>query len=115
MDAHAGGGEEVAFIKAEADPSGQCTCGLFNSRLGFGVALRYQKKELPWLMNWQHWGKGEYVTGLEPATHPPLGQKKAREDGTLILLEPGESRNYHLELEILNKEESINEFLKLNQ
>lgn len=115
MDAHSGGGEEVAFIDAEADASGQCTCGLFNSRLGFAVALRYQKKELPWLMNWQHWGKGEYVTGLEPATHLPLGQKKVREDGTLILLEPGESRNYHLKFEILDKEESIKEFLKLNQ
>jgi len=115
MPSHSGGGEEAGFIDAVPDDSGQCTCGIYNARHGFAVALRYQKKELPWLINWQHWGKGEYVTGLEPATHPPIGQKKAREDGSLILLEPGESRNYHLELDILTEEEHIKEFLKLNQ
>lgn len=115
MAEHAGGGEEVAFIDPDPDPSGECTCGLYNDRLGIALSIRFQKKELPWLMNWQHWAKGEYVTGLEPATHPPVGQAKAREDGTLILLEPGKSRNYHLELEILQQEESIKEFLKINQ
>jgi hypothetical protein len=24
---------------------------------------------MPWLINWQHWGKGEYVTALEPGTN----------------------------------------------
>jgi hypothetical protein len=115
MVEHAGGGEEVAFINPEPDPSDQCTCGLYNERLKFALALRFQKKELPWLMNWQHWAKGEYVTALEPGTNPPIGQAKAREEGTLILLEPGESRNYHLELEILQEENSIKEFLKINQ
>lgn len=115
MESHSGAGEEAAFIDAAKDASGQVSCGLYNSQLEFAVALKYQKKELPWLINWQHWGKGEYVTGIEPATHPPIGQRKARQDGTLILLSPGESRNYHLELDIITEEESIKEFLKLNQ
>ena len=115
MPSHSGGGEEAAIIDAEADDSGQCICGLYNPHNGLAVALKYQKKELPWLINWQHWGKGEYVTGLEPATHPPIGQKTAREEGSLILLEPGENRHYHLELDILTEEEHIKEFLKLNQ
>jgi len=115
MDSHSGGGEEAAFIDAEPDASGQCTAGLYNSRIGVAVALKYQKKELPTFVNWQHWGKGEYVTGLEPGTHPPLGQKHSRENGSLILLEPSESRNYHLEIELLDEEGSINELLKLNQ
>ena len=115
MEEHAGGGEEVAFINPEPDPSDQCTCGLYNGRLKLALALRFQKKELPWLMNWQHWAKGEYVTALEPGTNPPIGQAKAREEGTLIQLEPGGSRNYHLELEILQEEKSIQELLKINQ
>lgn len=115
MPSHSGGGEEAAIIDTEADDSGQCTCGLYNPDAGFAVALKYQKKELPWLINWQHWGKGEYVTGLEPATHPPMGQKAAREEGSLILLEPGENRHYHLELDILTEEKHIKAFLKLNQ
>jgi hypothetical protein len=66
---------------------------------------------MPWLTNWQHWGKGEYVTGLEPGTNPPIGQAKARANNTLIFLEPGESREYSLEIEVLTKESSINHFL----
>ena len=58
---------------------GQCTAGLYNAKLGLAMALRFQKEQLPWLINWQHWGKGEYVTGLEPATNPLIGQAKARE------------------------------------
>jgi hypothetical protein len=115
MAEHSGGGEEVSFIDIDADPSGQCTCGLFNKRIGIALALCFQKKELPWLMNWQHWGKGEYVTGLEPATHPPLGQAKTRENGTLIMLEPGETRHYHLKIGILEEDEKIKKFLKLYQ
>jgi hypothetical protein len=70
---------------------------------------------LPWLINWQHWGKGEYVTGLEPATHPPIGQSQARAQGTLIHLEPGESRRYELEMEVLRDEQKIQELLQLTQ
>jgi hypothetical protein len=63
---------------------------------------------MPWLINWQHWGKNEYVTALEPATHPPIGQTAARNDGTLIYLEPGESRLYELDLQVLSGKDEIN-------
>ncbi|WP_400072853.1 aldose 1-epimerase family protein [Zobellia russellii] len=102
LEAHSGKGEDVAFIDAEADTEGNCHCGIYNEKLNLAVSLRFPKKQLPWLINWQHWGKNEYVTALEPATNPPVGQKKAREDGTLILLEPNESRSYSLELEVLS-------------
>lgn len=101
LEEHSGTGEEVAFIDIAADGSGSCTAGLRNERLGIGLVLHFQKSQLPWLINWQHWGKGEYVTALEPATHPPTGQAKARADKTLIFLSPGESRTYDLELEVL--------------
>jgi galactose mutarotase-like enzyme len=112
LDEHRGGGEEAAFIDVAADGAGQCVCGLHNPRLGLAVALRFSKSQLPWLTNWQHWGKGEYVTGLEPGTNPPVGQAKAREQQDLIILAPGESRRYDLELEVLDNEERINELVK---
>jgi galactose mutarotase-like enzyme len=108
-DEHSGGGEEVAFIDITPDGNGRCTAGLHNPRLGIAVALRFRKDQLPWLINWQHWGKGEYVTALEPATNPPIGQAKAREQGTLIHLAPGESRISELELEVITGEEGIRE------
>ncbi len=111
LDAHRGSSEAVAFIDAATDASGRCTAGLYNAGLGLAVALRFQKAQLPWLINWQHWGPGEYVTGLEPATHPPIGQATAREQRSLIFLEPGESRSYDLELEVLHQPEVLHDFL----
>ncbi|MHA4811704.1 aldose 1-epimerase family protein [Flavitalea flava] len=115
LAAHSGTGEEVVTTDITADPSGTCNCGIYNASLGIALALRFQKKQLPWLINWRHFSKGEYVTGIEPATHPLIGQAKAREEGRLILLEPGESRSYELEIEVLYTQEGLDGFFKTIQ
>lgn len=107
MAAHAGAGEAVAFIDIKAAEDGWCTAGLHNPKLELAAAVRFKKSQLPWFVNWQHWGPGEYVTGLEPCTHPPVGQAAARKDGTLIFLQPGESRRYELEIEVLEGRDTI--------
>ena len=43
--------------------------------------------------------------------NPPTGQNRARQEGKLIFLEPGETREYHLDLEILTRAEAIQDFL----
>ncbi|MBD2755033.1 aldose 1-epimerase family protein [Spirosoma validum] len=115
LEDHNGTGEAVASIDVTPDSSGLCTVGLHNAQLGVALALRFQKSQLPWFINWQHWGKGEYVTGLEPATNPLIGQAKARERNELLFLEPGGTRTYDLELEILTEQAAIGEFLKIQQ
>ncbi|WP_019987495.1 aldose 1-epimerase family protein [Rudanella lutea] len=114
LDTHSGTGEGAAFINPTPNAEGQCTTGLYNPRLGLAVAVQFEKEQLPWLTNWQHWGKGEYVTGLEPGTHPPIGQAQAREEGTLIFLEPGAQKNYRLKIEILTDQVAIEPWLALN-
>lgn len=109
---HNADGEAVAFIDPETNSQGRCVCGLYNRNIGIALALRFSKSQLPFLTNWQHWGKGEYVTGLEPGTNPPSGQAKARADNKLIHLQPGETKTYDLEIEIIQGENSIHEFLK---
>ena len=99
---HRGGGEAAAFIRPVADAQGWCTGSIRNERLGIATTLRFGQDQLPWLTNWQHWAPGEYVTALEPGTHPPIGQAKAREQDTLIKLAPGETRTYDLKIEIQN-------------
>ena len=115
LEAHNGNGEEVAVIDPPADKDGNCSCGLYNGKLDLAVSLRFQKEQLPWLTNWQHWGQGEYVTGLEPGTNPPIGQSMARQENTLIFLNPGESRSYDVVLDVLHTADSIREFLKKNK
>lgn len=110
MKSHAGTGEDVAFIDASHDENGDVKCGLFNERLNLAVGLQFRKEQLPWLANWQHWGEGEYVTALEPATHPPIGQKKAKENGSIIYLAPGVSKQYDLQIEVLQQIE-IQDFI----
>lgn len=105
IESHSGTGEDVAFIDIEQDNTGNSKCGLYNERLQLAVSIRFPKKKLPWLTNWQHWGQNEYVTALEPGTNPPIGQKNAREEEHLIYLQPKESKNYTLEIEVVSPEE----------
>ncbi|WP_128544565.1 aldose 1-epimerase family protein [Larkinella soli] len=104
LDSHLGTGEAAGIIYPTADASGWCTAGLKNDRIGLFLRLRFRKDQLPCLTNWQHWGRGEYVTGIEPGTHPPIGQARARAENTLIFLQPGETRVYDLEIDILTNE-----------
>jgi hypothetical protein len=112
LDSHRGGGEGCAFIDVAADKNGICNTGLYNPKLSLALVLRYKKKQLPWLSNWQHWGPGEYVTALEPGTNPPIGQANARKQKKLIHIAPGKSRTYDLEMKILTDKKQINDFLK---
>ena len=102
LDEHQGAVEEVAFIDIETNESGFCSCGLDNPKIGLHLNLKFEKKQLPWLTNWLHFGKGEYVVGLEPCTNPPIGQSRARKQNELILLAPGETRKYKLEIELFS-------------
>ena len=111
MKEHNGNGEDAAFIDITADPSGACICGLYNERLNLAVVLQFKKSQLPWLINWQHWGEGEYVTGLEPATNPPIGQSKARAQNQLLFIAPGETKVYDLDIAVLNSKEKIDSLL----
>ncbi len=90
--AHNGSGEAAAYIDVNSDEKGQCHCGVSNQSIGIALDLEFPKSQLPWLTNWQHWGKKEYVMALEPGTHPPIGQSKAREEDSLIQLDVGETR-----------------------
>jgi len=115
LNSHSGFGESGAFVTPKADKKGICFAGLYNSKLGLAVSLKFKKKQLPCLSNWQHWGKGEYVTGLEPGTNYPVGQNGAKEQKKLIYLMPGQSRKYELQIEVLTKKEDIQNFLMLKK
>jgi len=112
LDSHRGAGEACAFIDVVANKKGSCTVGLYNRQLNLALVMKYKRKQLPWLTNWQHWGVGEYVTALEPGTNPPIGQGKARKQKRLTHIEPGKSRTYDLEITVLTDERRIKRFLK---
>jgi hypothetical protein len=110
MESHRGFGEACGFIDTVPDEEGMCTVGLNNRKLNLAVSIKYKKKQLPCLANWQHWGPGEYVTGIEPGTNPPIGQNAARAQKKLIMLAPGKNRRYEMEISVLTDPQDIGRF-----
>jgi hypothetical protein len=110
IDIHKGTGEAVAFVDIEQDKNGECISGIYNPEIKLAVSIKFNKQQLPWLINWQHWGSGEYVTGIEPGTNPPIGQSKARMNNELIFLSPAETRSYDVRIDVMHDEGDISDF-----
>jgi len=79
----------------------------FNGSQGFGAYLKFNKKQLPEFIQWKMPGEGDYVTGMEPANCRVEGRVKDRTEGRLVVLQPGESCSYSLEIGVLACNEEI--------
>ena len=55
---------------------------------------------IAWRFEWKMAGAGTHVLGIEPANCYVEGRAAERARGTLVTLEPGESRTYELSLEV---------------
>jgi hypothetical protein len=64
------------------------------------VCLAWDVRSLPVLVHWKMPGEGTHVLGLEPANCHVEGRSSEHERGTLVMLEPGQTMHYHLELSI---------------
>lgn len=103
LEIHSGGGESVVFIEPDPVVGGdEVLCGLWNEKKDLGIQISFFKSELPWLTNWQHFAVNEYVTGIEPGTNPPIGQKAARESNSLTFLQAGEKKIIHVNLCVID-------------
>ncbi|MDI7276460.1 MAG: aldose 1-epimerase family protein [Anaerolineae bacterium] len=102
----AGYAEQVFYHEMAAGASGWVTVVLANRRAGggrgLGLYIRYRQRELPRFVEWKMMGHGDYVLGLEPANcWPGLGRAGERARGTLEFLEPGEEREFAVEIGVL--------------
>lgn len=97
--------EQVYYYTLEADKEGFGAAMLYNDELDLGFVVRFRLKELPNLIEWKMTGEGTYVVGLEPANCLTSGRAAERARGTLQFLKPGESREFEVQLGILEGEE----------
>ncbi|MFP5277511.1 MAG: aldose 1-epimerase family protein [Acidobacteriota bacterium] len=65
------------------------------------VELSFNAENLPWLVEWKSVLPRHYVLGLEPANCKVDGRRKQRESGMLRFLEPGQSVEHHLRIQVL--------------
>jgi hypothetical protein len=107
----AGFAEQVFIHEPVRCSDGRAAALLHNRGLngdGLALAIRYDPSQLPALFTWRMLGYGTYVMGIEPANCPTIeGRVKAGELRTLPFLEPGESRTYRLDFEVLAGTEAI--------
>lgn len=98
--------EQVFYHDLIPQEDGMITVKLFNksvSESGFGIYLKFNKKQLPYLMEWKQIGEGDYVVGLEPATWYPEGRNRARARGELEFLKPGAAKHFEIEIGVIEK------------
>jgi len=101
--------EQVFYHEMTADNAGDVRVALVNPDLdnGLGIYVQYHQKHLPRFIQWKMMGYGSYVLGLEPANCFVEGRAKERERGNLLLLQPGEKLDYHIEIGVLDGREEI--------
>lgn len=97
-----GGGDVVYVHRPIGDAEGMAVVAFINTRLGLGLRFRFPLSEMPVLSQWQHFASRTYVTGIEPGNCSPLGRAWNRANGYLQHIGPGEVRDFHLEIEVLD-------------
>lgn len=107
----AGGATEQVFAqRLNPDVDGHASVAVANLALELAVYQRYPTAVLPHHFVWRMLSPTHYVVGLEPSTNSPAGRRTARASGDLVVLQPGQSRRYQLELGVLTGRSEISTF-----
>ena len=102
--------DDVYVHRPVADEQGNVNVGLINDRLQMGLYWKFPIAEMPILNHWQHFHRGTYVTGIEPGSCSVLGRVWNRKHDTLQYIQPGEVRDFHLEIGVLDGSDEIRNF-----
>jgi hypothetical protein len=109
--------EQVFYHEMIPDEDGHVSVAIVNRAFheaeGIGVYIKYMKHQLPKYIEWKQMGEGTYVVGCEPANCLVEGRAKERESGSLQFIQPGEKREFALEVGVLDGKKEITEFKKM--
>lgn len=78
-----------------------------NRKLGLGLKIEYDTKNLPYFMEWKSTAAGDYVIGLEPSNSSVYGRAYHEEHKNLHKLPPFEKEKNELIFTILDGEAEI--------
>ena len=98
--------EQVFYHDLPADKNGWANIRLVNQTRKLGLRVGFKKATLPNLVEWKMMGQGTYVLGLEPANCRAGGRSQERARGTLQSLQPGEQREFDVEIEVSQAEQA---------
>ena len=103
--------EEVVEVRPRAR-DGWSAATMVSPRGDLALRERFRAAELPYLFMWRMFGEGIYVVGVEPSTNAAAGREDARERGELVMLGPGESRDYALDLDAASGADGVAQLLE---
>ena len=96
-----------------AEPDGSVPVAIVNPSLnggeGCGLYVVYNQKQMPNYIEWRMMGEGQYAVGIEPCTSG-FDREMVEAAGQMIWLEPGDRREYDLEVGILDGADEIAAF-----
>lgn len=98
--------ERVYLHDLAADQDGNTFACLVNEKLHMGVLINFNKKYLPYFVQWKSLGAGDYGMGLEPTNSNVYGL--AYEKHTVHMIQPFQKERIELEFVILDGEKEIN-------
>ena len=93
------GYQERCYYHKFADEKGFAS--IFQPKLGVGVEISFDAKELDGFVEWKMMGIRDYVLGLECGNCYPDGRDVMRRTGMLKFLEPGEKKNYTVNIRLI--------------
>ena len=102
--------DDVYVHRPVADKDGQVHVALVNDKLELGLYWRFDRRQIPIVNHWQHFHNNTYVTGIEPGNCSVLGRAWNRKNGTLEHIQPGEVREFELEMGVLDGAREIAAF-----
>lgn len=94
--------EQAYFARPVPDGDGRALAVLANANRDRAIAVRFDLQTLPWFVLWKNTQAEAdgYVTGLEPASSFPHLRSFERDHGRVISLEPGQSVQFRLRVEV---------------
>ena len=105
--------EQVFFHSLKSAEDGSTSVALINSSLKIGVVLEFNINDFPYLTQWKQFEKCDYVLGLEPSSCKMIGREAHTKSGTLDYLEPGQGKDFDIQVRILDGIEEIDEYKKM--
>lgn len=93
------GYQERCYYHKFADEKGEAS--IYQPKLGVGLKITFDAKELDGFTEWKMMGVRDYVLGLECGNCYPDGRAAMRESGMLKFLQPGEEKEYRVKISML--------------
>lgn len=104
--------EQVFYHKLNGAQSGETMVALVNENLGVAAALHFNNRQMGNFIQWKQMGEGEYVLGMEPANCLVAGRAEERKNGTLEYLQPGESKQFDIVVELVQGASEIEQLIQ---